>query len=150
MIMHGFKSLNRKILPGAVLVVLILTAWMEISSPLAKAKASEALTPRAFLPLTLKTDIDLTVAEVKVIQGTSASDSFAVYIAGRQALARVFVETSTGKSISGVTARLCGDDEVDTSLGCNQPDNGSITAPSTQNKKKRTINFSLPTNWLRP
>ena len=148
--MHGFKSLNRKILPGAVLVVLILTAWMEISSPLAKAKASEALTPRAFLPLTLKTDIDLTVAAVKVIQATSASDSFAAHIAGRPALARVFVATSTGKSISGVTARLCGDDEVNTSLGCILPDNGSISAPSKENKLSRTLNFSLPTGWLRP
>src|SRR4030067_1613543 len=150
MIMHGYKSLNRKILPGGVLVVLILTAWMEISSPLAKAKASEALTPRAFLPLCLKTDIDLPVAAVKVIQATSASDSFAAHIAGRPALARVFVATSTGKSISGVTARLCGDDWANTSLGCILPDNGSITAPSKENKLSRTLNFSLPTGWLRP
>jgi len=147
---RGFNTLKHHFPPGAILVILILVVWKVTSFPSIQARANASLMPRAFLPLTLKTDIDLTVAEVKVIQGTSASDSFAVYIAGRQALARVFVETSTGKSISGVTARLCGDDEVDTSLGCNQPDNGSITAPSKENKLNRTINFSLPTNWLRP
>ena len=150
MLAHGFNTLKRHILPGAILVILILVVWKVTSFPTIQARANAALPPRAFLPLTLKTDIDLTIAEVKVIQGTSVSDRYTVYIAGRQALMRVFVETSTGKSISGVTARLCGDDAVSTSLGCLLPDNDSITAPSKENKLSRTLNFSLPTGWLRP
>lgn len=147
---NRFNILRRLFISGALLVISIFMVWKGASFTSAKANSDGVLTPRVYLPLTLKTDIDLTVAKVKIIQATTASEEFAINIAGRQALARVFVDTSTGKNISGVTARMCAGVEGAPNPSCILADNGPITVPSKENDLSRTLNFTLPIGWLQP
>ena len=96
------------------------------------------------------TDIDLTIAEVKVIQGTSLSPPYAISIADRMTMVRVFVSTGSGDLVWGVTAKMCAYDGGANSLGCLLPANGSIVAPSVEEILGSTINFDPPANWLKP
>ncbi len=92
---------------------------------------------------------DLTIAGVRVIQGTTASGSYATFIADRPTTVRVLVSVSDGFTVSGVTARMYAFDGFGNSLGSLDSYN-AITAPSDESSMERTVNFSLPPNWLEP
>lgn len=102
------------------------------------------------LPVVFKKDFDLKVNSVMVIQGTTSSESYQLSLANRETIARVFVGTGSGKTVAGVTARMCVYNNLGDSLGCIQPQNDPIIAPSMESNLNRTINFSLPLNWVKP
>lgn len=147
--MKNVRFLKISILPGVVLLVVLTTAWGNVSSRAAQLR-TEAIVSRLFLPLAIKPGLDLSVSAVKVIQGTSVSPIYEVYVAGRATTVRVFVGTGAGGSVSGVTARLCGYAANGASLGCINPSNGPITAPSQEGNLASTLNFPLPANWIQP
>jgi hypothetical protein len=103
-----------------------------------------------FLPLVYRGDIDLFVSDAKVIQGTTMSQDYQVFIANRDAVMRVFVGLEGGSKVKGVTGKLCGYDQAGFSMGCLLPDNTSINAPSFEATLKRTLNFRLPEDWVKP
>lgn len=90
---------------------------------------------------------DLTVSRVEVIQGITLSQPYRVYVAGRPALVRVFVNVTGAGSVAGVSARLTrylGGAPQDSLLA------GPITAVASPNEGSlaETINFDLPSAWL--
>jgi hypothetical protein len=115
--------------------------------PVEAPTAGEAA-PGVFLPLVQRVETDLSIAEVKIIQGTSASGAFSVNVAGRDTDVRVFVGTGNGKNVAGVTARLCAFDSEAVPLGCIDPVNAPVSAPSREENLASTLNFHLPSGWL--
>ena len=99
-----------------------------------------------FAPLST---INLFVSRVEVIQGTTMSAPYRVYIAERDAVVRVFVGMTGTSSQSNVNARLTryvGATEMDQIVS----DNGPLTLPSTpsESSMSHTLNFVLPAAWL--
>jgi hypothetical protein len=135
-----------------VIFILISLPLTQGSLPAATAQTSlpDGYDYHLFLPINFKPASNLSISGVKIIQGTAASENYAVYIADRGTLARVFVATGDGASITKVSAQMCAFDDQSTSLGCIPADNGSITAPSTEDNLASTLNFSLPADWLKP
>ncbi len=129
-----------------LLLLIITTSWGKVALSVAQPSSAQ----KAFLPLVMKPRDDLTVSEVKVIQGTSLSDSYLISIADRETLVRVFVGTSNGDPVSEVTGRLCGYNAGGLSLGCMYADNGTITPPSQEEVLDSTLNFKLPMAWVKP
>lgn len=103
-----------------------------------------------YLPLIRKHTIDLTIDQVKVIQGVTLSEGYQVYVANRPAIVRVFVGSKDGLKVEGVDGRLCGYNISGSRLGCLAPDNGPIKAPSIEGNLNRTLNFTLPLPWNVP
>jgi hypothetical protein len=124
----------------------LFTSWGEPGSVVAQSGTASKI----HLPLIAKPPAGLIVSQVQVIQGTSASASYAVYIADRETMVRVFVGTSNGSSLSGVTAKLCGYAAGGQSLGCIYADNGPLYAPSQEGSLGSTLNFRLPLAWVQP
>jgi hypothetical protein len=60
------------------------------------------------------------------------------------------VRVNDGSKVVGVSGELCGYNQNSALLGCLTPDNGSITAPSFASNIDRTLNFTLPDDWLKP
>lgn len=92
--------------------------------------------------------LDLTISDVKIIQGTSASSTYAVNIADRATTVRAFVAVTGASSASGVYARMYGYNAASALLG-NIASN-TITAPSDESSMAKTLNFNLPGSWLKP
>ncbi len=102
-----------------------------------------------YFPLIACSSPDLTIAGVRVIQGTSASYSYATYIADRPTTVRVLVSVDAGTSVPGATGRMYAYDGSSNLLGSLDSTN-TITAPSDESSMARTLNFNLPSNWLKP
>jgi len=115
-----------------------------------QASASINIEHAIHLPIVFKKDFDLIVADVQVIQGTTVSESYSVHIADRDTFVRVFVGTGSGKKVTGVSGGLCGYDAQGSQLGCIEPQNDPIVAPSTESNIEGTINFKLPFDWVKP
>ncbi len=98
-----------------------------------------------YFPLVARSQ-DLWISRVRVIQG-STPDNYAAYIANRPTVVRAFVGANGG-TISGVHGRIYGFNVTGTSLG--SVDSNTITAPSLEGDMNRTLNFTLPPNWLNP
>lgn len=130
---------------GFILLAL-LTRWGEPDSAVAQPGAESTI----YLPWISKPPVGVVISQVKVIQGTSASPNYAVYIAGRETMLRAFVGKSSGESVSGVTARLCGYAAGGQSLGCMYADNGPINTLSQEGSLDSTLNFKLPLAWVKP
>lgn len=131
------------------LVLLLLVVGGLRCRQAALAAEPGASQPAVFLPVVFKKNFDLQVNNVKVIQGTSASEDYAVYIAQRKTLVRVFIGTGSGQVVRNVTARLCGYSQDGAALGCLQAEN-SVQAPSVESDLARTVNFELPAGWVQP
>ncbi len=101
-----------------------------------------------YFPVIASQAADLTISQVKVIQGATPAGSSATYIADRPTIVRAFVAVGNGSSVSGVTARMYGFDSSGNSLG--SLNSNSITAPSDESSMSKTLNFALPANWLKP
>jgi hypothetical protein len=101
------------------------------------------------MPFINRAGTDLSISGVKVIQGTSASGNFMVYIAGRPTEVRVFIGTGSGNSVTEVTGQMCGFDEAGVRKSCISPINPSITVPSKEGDLDSTLNFILPSTWLK-
>ncbi len=115
------------------------------AGPLLQAPATPYL---LYFPQVFKPPRDLAIAGVRVIQGTTASTSYATYIADRPTTVRVLVSVNDGTSVPGVTARMYGYDGSGNSLGSLNASN-TITAPSDESSMASTLNFNLPSNWLK-
>ncbi|HEX6306512.1 MAG TPA: hypothetical protein VFZ76_20090 [Anaerolineales bacterium] len=139
------KRLFQLVVVGFILLALVMS-WGEPGSVVAQPGTAS----RIHLPLITRPPAGLVVSQVKVIQGTSASTGYAVYIAGRETLVRVFVGTTNGSSVSGVTARLCGYAAGGQSLGCIYADNSPVSTPSQEGSLGSTLNFRLPLAWVEP
>ena len=74
-------------------------------------------------------DLDLFIADVKVVQGTMISDKYKVHIADRPTIMRVFVGINGDSQVAVLTGELCGYNQNGVPLGCLPPDNKYITAP---------------------
>ncbi len=98
-----------------------------------------------YLPMVARAQ-DIWISAVRVIQGTTP-DNYGVYtaIANRPTVVRAFVG---GSNIGGVKGRMYGYDVGAHPLG--SIDSNVITAPSIENDMGRTLNFTLPGNWLNP
>lgn len=120
------------------------------SMPEGSEKGSSDTGIHVYLPYINRVGTDLSITDVKIIQGTSASSSYRVNIAGRATEVRVFVGTGSGISVSGVTGKLCGYDAEGTRKNCIAPLNPSITAPSREHDLDSTLNFKLPSSWIKP
>jgi hypothetical protein len=129
-------------------ILLLIPGYFVFSAP--QPEPAAASDHNLYLPLAYYGDLDLYISAVKVIQGTTMSDRYKVYIADRLAMMRVFVGIEGGSKVVGVTGKLCGYNQSGASLGCLAPNNGSITAPSFEANINRTLNFSLPDDWLKP
>lgn len=149
--MKTIRTLRLLLLGGATVGILFAVTSMA-SHPIAAARllTAEKLVQQLFLPLTVKPGSGLSIAEVKVIQGTSASPDYAVYIAGRPTVVRVFVSTGSHTPVPGVAGKLCAYDADGGPLGCIPADNQTITAPSSEEDLATTLNFSLPLAWINP
>lgn len=142
-------------LSGILLKILLLLEVMLVTASLVVNNASgEDLTDESafevYLPWIRKNNIDIFIDQVKIIQGTSASEAYPLVVANRDTLVRVFVGSKDGIEVSGVTGRLCGYDLEGTPLGCQNADNGAIKAPSIEKNLNRTLNFKLPAGWINP
>jgi len=140
---------KRSIFIWVVISWLLSATWMSAATLAANSQAPSS-NVSLFLPIISKSEGDLYISDVQVIQGSTLSPSYSVYIAGRETTIRTFVGISSGESISGVTGRLCAADVSGTPLGCISPSNDSITAPSLAGKLETTLNFQLPQDWLKP
>jgi hypothetical protein len=142
--------------PSGILKIIIslLEGVLVTFGLLITSASGENLTDKAafevYLPWVRNNNIDIFIDQVKIIQGTSASGAYQLVVANRDTLVRVFVGSKDGLEVSGVTGRLCGYDLEGKSLGCQNADNGSIKAPSIEQKLNRTLNFSLPAGWINP
>ena len=130
--------------------LIILTGFFYGGYSTSPVFASENTEQVIHLPIVVKNDFDLQVTSVKVVQGTTVSGNYSVYIANRDTLVRVFVGTGSGKKIPGVTGKLCGYNAQGSLLGCIDPQNDPIIAPSSESNLNRTINFDLPSDWAKP
>jgi hypothetical protein len=130
------------------LVTLAGFFWWDNSTT--RVSASVNLEYVVHLPVIFKKDFDLKVTDVKVIQGITVSDPYSVFIANRDTEVRVFVGTGSGKKVKGVSAKLCGYNDQGEQLGCVQPENNPIVAPSFESNLAGTINFELPAEWAKP
>lgn len=144
---HALQPQALKIL--LIFSLLLLTLGNDVSFASEQEHTTESGT-NLFLPLVYMGDIDLYISDVKVIQGTTMSEDYQVFIANRDALMRVFVGLEGGSKVKGVTGKLCGYDQAGFSMGCLLPDNTSINAPSIEKTLKRTLNFRLPEDWVKP
>ena len=129
-----------------LLIIGFTTSWGEA----APSSAPDSSGQTVYFPLMMKPTEGLRVSQVRVLQGSSLSGGYAVYLADRETLVRVFVDTADGKSVSEVTGRLCGYDALGQTLGCMPADNGTIMAPSTEEALQSTLNFHLPIAWTKP
>lgn len=140
----------RSLLAAAGLLALVTLTWGNVASKgiLQEALASDS--SRLYLPLVRNAGTDVSIAGVKIIQGISLSGRYTAYVAGRATEARVFVATGNGKPVAGIGGRMCGYDAGGGLLGCIEPENGPIAAPSTEGELASTLNFLLPADWLKP
>jgi hypothetical protein len=99
-----------------------------------------------YLPLIARNS-DLAFSQVKIIQGTSSTGPYALYVANRATTVRAFA-TYGGATVSGVTARIYGYDSAANLLG--SFDSAPITVPSVESDMSRTFNFNLPPGWVQP
>lgn len=146
----GGDTLKSRLLVRLLLILFVLLLSTSILDGGASATVQSNFLQRTYLPIVLKPVEGLAVSQVKIIQGTSASHTYTILIAGRATMVRVFVDTTGGSSRSGVTGRLCVFDGANQSLGCLSADNGSITAPSHEEVLNSTLNFKLPLQWVEP
>lgn len=116
----------------------------------AEKQLSEILEARLFLPISYKSDQDLIITDVKIIQGITQSPPYSVNIADRKTLVRVFVSSGSDSPVEGVTAQMCAVDDQEILVGCIPPDNGYITIPSIEADLQSTLNYSLPNSWTKP
>ena len=135
--------------------ILVLFAAGTGARGLSTSPESEAIAPlpaeaHVYLPYINRVGTDLSVTDVKIIQGTSASGSYVVNIAGRATEVRVFVGTGSGNDVADVTGQLCGYDSAGINKNCISPINTSITAPSREDDLDSTLNFKLPSAWVKP
>lgn len=104
-----------------------------------------------YLPLALRPgNFDIGISDVKVIQGVTLADEYAVYIEGRETLIRVFVERSGDAGAPLVTAELCVFNQQGIQVGCLTPTNGPLASASQEAYLPSTLNFSLPIEWTKP
>lgn len=137
----------------AILIVLLALAPASVRGRVGASEPDGQGVHHSYLPLTIKpATVDLTISDVKIVQGITLSEPYAVKVAGRPTTVRVFVETGTAQHVDGVNGRLHGFDESGATLGGSPlgPGHGAIEAPSMESSLGRTLNFSLPTDWLIP
>ena len=139
------RSLCLAILIGLITLAVFLLGGFSISQASASLNADYAV----HLPIVVYKNIDLRITDVKLIQGTTVSEKYAVMIANRDTLVRVFVTTGSGRKVRGVTGRLYGYNAQGNSLGYIEPQNDPIIAPSIESNIGRTINFRLPFDWTK-
>ncbi len=158
--MHIRRPLQSALFLILISVLVSLSALTVQSSPQMSQSVSQNVSGGApalqapgtpyvyYFPVIASQGTDLTISQVRVIQGATPSGSYATYIADRPTTVRVFVSVSDGSSVPGVTARMYGFDNSGNPLGSLNA--GPITAPSDESLMTRTLNFSLPANWLKP
>jgi len=150
MIHPDFNPLHRQILKFILILPILLLVPGNIITSASQPDLTPAQSHQLYLPLAYHGDIDLYISAVKVIQGTTMSHGYQVYIADRETIVRVFVGVNDGSKVVGVSGELCGYNQNSALLGCVSSDNGSITAPSFASNITRTLNFTLPDDWLKP
>jgi hypothetical protein len=148
-----FIQLARRVLLTIAFLILFVgnTGAMGTTTPQQPFEDTpEPTTSFIFLPYVNRVGTDLLIADIKVIQSTTASSRYAVHIAGRPTEVRVFVGTGSGLEVPGVNGQLCGFDAEGTPEGCISPLNPPITAPSKEEDLESTLNFKVPSSWVKP
>ena len=158
------NRLRTKLVRGllfALFVTLLVSTSLSkaTSAPLERATVQPArwqppvfLAPRDahtyYLPFVARAPyLDLAVTSTEVIQGSTLSSSYALYIADRPATVRAYVSVTGASTASNVTGRMHGY-YGSTYMGF--VDSNTMTAPSLQSSMDRTLNFGVPSSWLQP
>ncbi|MBI4789900.1 MAG: hypothetical protein HY782_22945 [Chloroflexi bacterium] len=100
-----------------------------------------------FFPFIAKAPtLDLTISTAKVIQGTTLSGNYSVYIANRPTTVRAFVAVNEEGTVANVVGRMDIYNASASFIG--SVTSNSSTAPSIESSMNRTLNFNVPANLL--